>query len=369
MPLTRRELLGGGAAGGLGLAGRSEMRAFQNVLAADRPVLRNRPNIVFILADDLGYGHTGAYGQEIIRTPNIDSLAADGLRFSNAYAGCSVCGPCRSVLMTGMHMGHTPVRENWGGAPIGPDDITVGSVLKGAGYRTGLFGKWGIGAEGTEGIPTRHGFDETFGYLHQVHAHLYYPEYLFKNDRKYALPGNLNHQRKQYSHDVIAAEALNFIRRHKDERFFCYCPFTLPHPEFLVPEDSFAEYRGKLAEPPPRPQRPFYHQAHQPYPHAAYAAMVTRLDRTVGEILALLKELHLDQNTVVFFASDNGTSDRANFFRGNGPFRGGKETMYEGGLRVPMIARWPGKIAANRTSDLPWSFQDVMPTLAAILFT
>jgi arylsulfatase A-like enzyme len=328
--------------------------------------LKRPPNIVFILADDLGWGDLGCYGQRWIRTPNLDRMAREGTRFTDAYAGCTVCAPSRSVLMTGFHMGHTSVRANTGGIPLRPEDVTVAEVLKQAGYATGCFGKWGLGDIGTEGVPWKQGFDEFFGYLHQVHAHFYYPPYLWENDRKFPLPGNQDGKRTTYSHDVIAERALDFIRRHRDRPFFCYVAFTIPHLELLVPEDSLAEYRGKIPEDKPY-RDPRNHYAPQDYPRAAYAAMITRMDRDVGRILRLLAELGLESSTIVFFTSDNGGAGRLwgdEFFQSWGPFRGHKQNLYEGGIRVPMIVRWPGRVPAGRVSDFAWSFQDFLPTAA-----
>lgn len=331
--------------------------------AAARP-----PNIIWIMGDDLGYSDLGCYGQKIIRTPNIDRTAAEGVRFTDAYAGCTVCAPSRSVLMTGKHMGHTSVRSNPGGVPLLAEDVTVAQVLKPAGYATGAFGKWGLGDIGTDGVPWKHGFDEFFGYLHQVHAHFYYPRFLYQNGNEYALPGNENGKRTTYSHDVIAEKALDFIRRKKDQPFFCYMPFTLPHWELLVPEDSLAEYRGKVRE-----ERPFIdksnHYARQDEPHAAYAGMITRMDRDVGRVLALVKQLGLDRDTIVFITSDNGGAMRIvndDYFHSYGPFRGNKQNLYEGGIRVPMIVRWPGRVPAGRVSGFPWMFQDFLPTAAEL---
>ena len=207
-----------------------------------------KPNIVFIIADDLGVGDLSCYGQKHFKTPAIDRIAAEGMRFTQAYSGCTVCAPSRSVLMTGMHMGHTSVRSNPGGVPLLPTDVTVGEVLKSAGYATGGFGKWGLGDKGTDGVPWKQGFDEFFGYLHQVHAHFYYPEFLYANDKRVALEGNTGGKRTTFSHDVIAGKALDFIRRHKDEPFFCYMPLTIPHVELLVPEDELSKHRGKYPE-------------------------------------------------------------------------------------------------------------------------
>ena len=313
------------------------------------------PNIVFILADDLGYGDIGPYGQRYILTPNLDRLAAQGLRFTNAYAGAAVCAPSRSVLMTGLHTGHTAVRANAGTIPIRDEDVTVAEVLQRAGYRTGGFGKWGLGDAETAGVPTKQGFIEFFGYLHQIHAHTYFPEFLWHNERKHMMPGNANGARGEYSADVIAERSLEFIRQHRDERFFLYAAFTLPHGRFEVPND----------EP--------YSSREWPEAERKFASMVTRLDGHVGRILTLLEELKLDRDTIVFFTSDNGgvSADGHDVkrFRSNGPFRGQKGTLYEGGIRVPMIVRWPGRVAAKTTSDVPWGFWDFLPTAAALAGT
>ena len=351
---TRRQFLE--KAGGAMLAAGSLRAA-----VAKRP-----PNIVYIMADDLGWGDLGCYGQKKIRTPNIDRLATEGTRFTDAYSGCTVCAPSRSVLMTGYHMGHTSVRSNPGGVPLLAQDLTVAQVLRKAGYTCGGFGKWGLGDVGTDGVPSKHGFDEFFGYLHQVHAHFYYPPLLYHNQSEYPLEGNDNGRRTTYSHDVIAEKALEFIRRNAGRPFFCYVPFTIPHWELLVPEDSLAEYRGKFPEDMPFPGG---HYAAQDQPHAAYAAMITRMDRDVGRILALLKELKLEENTVVFFTSDNGPATplrKDDYFTSAGPFRGHKQNFYEGGIRVPMLVRWPGKARAGAVSDFPWAFCDFLPTAAEL---
>jgi arylsulfatase A-like enzyme len=320
-----------------------------------------KPNLIWIMADDLGWGDLGCYGQEKIRTPNLDRMATEGMRFMDAYAGCTVCAPSRSVLMTGLHMGHTSVRSNPGGVPLVDSDVTVAEVLKSAGYRTGCFGKWGLGDIGTSGVPWRQGFDDFFGYLHQVHAHWYYPEFLYENEKRYPL------SRGAYSHDAIAGKALDFIRRNRSHPFFCYIPFTIPHWELLAPEDSLAEYRGRF------PVKAFIdprnHYGRQEDQYAAYAGMITRMDRDVGRVLALVKELGLDRDTAVFFTSDNGQAwgiRGDDFFRSAGPFRGHKQNFYEGGIRVPFIARWPGRIAAEKVSRHPWYFADFLPTAAEL---
>jgi arylsulfatase A-like enzyme len=339
------------------------------LVAACRGVPSEPPNIVFILADDLGYGHLGSYGQEQIRTPHIDRLAEQGTRFTQFYSGSTVCAPARSVLMTGMHTGHTSVRGNTGGIPILDDDVTVGEVLQAAGYTTGIFGKWGLGDAETTGVPNRQGFDEFFGYLHQVHAHFYYPYFLWQNEEPYILEGNEGGARGAYTHDVITEKALQFVRDQDDAPFFLYLAYTIPHTELLVPEESFAEYAGQFPEPNPYVS-PNGHYADQPNPRTAFAAMVTRMDRDVGRVLTLLDSLNLSDNTIVFFTSDNGGQRGGgpdlDFFQGNASLRGSKGNLYEGGIKVPMIARWPGRIADGAVSDHPWAFWDVMPTLAEL---
>lgn len=310
---------------------------------------RRKPNVVFILLDDLGAYDFGCYGQQHIQTPAADKLAAEGMKFMAAYAGGAVCAPSRAVLMTGLHGGHAPVRANAGTIPIGPQDVTLASVLRKAGYATGGFGKWGLGDAGSGGVPSKHGFDEFFGYLHQVHAHNYYTPFLWHNEKKVALP------KGTYSADVIADKTLDFVRKHKDEPFFLYACWTLPHGQFEVPDTG--PYAGR----------------DWPEKHKIYAAMVTRADSHYGRLLALLDELKLRDNTVVVLTSDNGApagADRGyEFFRSNGPLRGSKGTVYEGGLRVPFIVRWPGKVKPGSTSRYPVSFCDMMPTLAEICET
>lgn len=351
MQMNRREFLTSAVAS-----------AGHSAAAADR-----KPNIIFILADDLGYSDVGCYGQDKILTPNIDRLAREGMRFTDAYAGCTVCAPSRSVLMTGLHGGHTPIRTNGMGS-LAANETIVTQVLKSAGYANGGFGKWGLGeVPGAPGVPTRKGFDRFFGYLNQAHAHFFYPEFLYDGEHRYPLPGNKNGQRVTYSHDVIANQALDFIKANAKNPFFCYMPFTIPHWELLVPEDSLAQYRGKFEE------RPFIdprnHYARQDESHAAYAAMITRMDRDIGRVMTLLKQLNIDENTIVFFSSDNGPALPIvgdDYFRSKGPFRGHKNNMYEGGIRVPMIARWPGKIPQDKVSRFAWHFEDFMATAAEL---
>lgn len=319
---------------------------------------RSVPNIVLILADDLGYGDVGCYGQKHIQTPNIDRLAEQGTRFTDAYAGASVCAPSRCVLMTGKHLGHARVRGNAASAggvgregrvPLEPEDLTVAEVLKQAGYVTGITGKWGLGEPDTAGIPNRQGFDEWFGYLNQKHAHDYYPEYLWRNQEKVTLEGNLNGQQKQYSHDLCAEFAFDFVRRHGQDRFFLYLAWTLPHGKYMIP--SVEPYADK----------------DWPDDYKVHAAMCTRLDRHVGHLMDLLKQLGLDEKTIVFFCSDNGAVQRRDgVLDSAGPWRGTKGTSYEGGLRTPMIVRWPGRVPAGRVDATPWSFADFLPTAAEL---
>jgi arylsulfatase A len=334
-----------------------------------------KPNIIFILADDLGYAELGCYGQQKIRTPHLDKMAAQGLRFTQHYSGNAVCAPSRCVLMTGLHSGHAYIRTNKetkpdGQQPIPADTVTIARLLRGAGYATGMIGKWGLGMHDSTGAPHKHGFEHFFGYYCQRHAHNHYPTFLWRNAEKAPLEGNPGGATgKQHAHDLFEQEALDFIRKHKGQPFFLYLPFTIPHVALQVPEDSLAEYKGQWQDPPYKGGKGY--QPH-PHPRAAYAAMVTRMDRTVGRILALLGELGLDEDTIVLFSSDNGpTHDGAGgsdsvFFRSAGLLRGFKGSLFEGGVRVPMIVRWPGKTQPGRTSDHISGFQDVLPTLCEI---
>jgi arylsulfatase A-like enzyme len=301
-----------------------------------------KPNIIFILADDLGYGDVGCFGQKLIKTPSIDSLAREGTRFTQFYAGSTVCAPSRCALMTGRHMGRARVRGNGHGV-LQPEDVTVAEVLKEAGYTAGLVGKWGLGNEGTVGEASKQGFDFSFGYLDQTHAHDYWTDHLFRNGQRVEIPP------KTYSHDLMEKEALDFIRREKAKPFFLYAAFTLPHGNFQPPDNE-----------------PYAREAWKTT-HKNVAAMITRLDSTVGKMMRLLKELNLDQNTIVFFTSDNGPRSEGNdFFNSNGGLRGIKRDLYEGGIREPMIVRWPGQVKPGATSDQVWAFWDFLPTAAEI---
>ncbi|RLD80140.1 MAG: arylsulfatase [Bacteroidetes bacterium] len=338
-----------------------------------KQVEETKPNIIFILADDLGYNELGCYGQEIIRTPHIDQLAAEGMRFTQHYSGSPVCAPSRSVLMTGLHTGHTFTRDNReikpeGQAPIPDSALTIAEVLKTQGYVTAAMGKWGLGFPGSEGDPNNQGFDLFFGYNCQRHAHNHYPRYLWRNDEKIMLEGNdRTLYGEQYSQDLFTREALNFIESNKDTNFFLFLPFIIPHVSIQVPDESLEEYKDSIAE-TPYDHHPYYLE--HPYPHAGYAAMVTHMDKAVGWIMYRLQELGLDENTLVVFASDNGPTYArvggadSEFFESAGPFRGMKGSVYEGGIRVPMIARWQGKVEANSTSDHLSYFPDYFATFA-----
>jgi len=332
-----------------------------------------KPNIIFFLADDLGYGEVGCYGQSKIKTPHIDRLASGGVRFTQCYSGNTVCAPSRCVLLTGKHTGHSFIRNNGelpteGQRPIPPDTMTIGRMLKRIGYTTGVIGKWGLGGPGSSGEPNNQGFDHWFGYLCQRHAHNYYPRYLWRNGKKVMLEGNdRGLTGKQYAPDLMEVEALEFIRRNAGTPFFLYFCTPVPHAAIQVPESSLKEYRGKWEDPPYKRTRGYLPH---PAPRAGYAAMVTRMDRTMGRIMALLEALNQDRNTVIFFSSDNGPTFNggtdSKFFNSTGPLRGLKCSLYEGGIRVPMIVRWPGRIRAGSTSDHVAAFWDVLPTLAHI---
>jgi arylsulfatase A-like enzyme len=317
------------------------------------PLSARQPNIVFVMADDLGYGDLGCYGQTRFTTPNIDRLAAEGTRFTQVYAGSTVCAPSRCTLMTGLHTGHCSVRRNMesGSAdlPLPPGDVTVAEVLRGAGYATGGFGKWGLGGPGSSGHPNAQGFDEWFGYLDQRHAHSHYPDHLYRNGARFELDG------KRYSHDLVMDETAAFVRRHAERPFFVYLSLTIPHASLEVPDDSLRGYLGKFQETPFTGK----HYAHQAAPRAAFAAMIDRFDRSMGRLVALLAELGIERDTVVFLTSDNGPHAAGGgdpqFFRSSGPLRGIKRDLYEGGIRVPMIVRWPGTIPAGRVSDKVWA--------------
>ena len=341
-----------------------------------------KPNIIYILADDLGYGDLSCYGQTHFQTPNLDKMAAEGMMFTQHYAGTTVCAPSRSSLMTGLHTGHTPIRGNkeWkpeGQWPIPDSTFTIAEMLKSAGYTTGAFGKWGLGFVETEGSPNKQGFDEFYGYNCQRLAHNYYPGHIWDNETKVVLEENSEDKFGTYAPALIHQRALQFIEKNKDKPFFLYYPNIIPHAELLLPEENLSEFRGKFL-----PEKEYKGSEFgdprfrvggygtQPESHAAFAAMVTLLDKQVGEVLAKLKELGLDNNTIVMFSSDNGPHLEGgadpDYFNSNGPLQGYKRDLYEGGIREPMIVWWPGKVEAGSKTDHVSAFWDVMPTVADI---
>lgn len=342
------------------------------------------PNIIYILADDLGYGDLACYGQELFPTPNLDILAAQGMRFTRHYSGSTVCAPSRSVLMTGLHTGHTPIRGNRevqpeGQAPLPASVLTLAEMLKSAGYVTGAFGKWGLGFPGSEGDPNLQGFDVFFGYNCQRYAHRYYPEYLWENDKKFFLEGNDRTHTTTYAPDVIQERTLEFIRKYKDSTFFAYVPIVIPHAELIVPDDEIlASFRGKFPENAYEggPGADYGSDmvigkyCSQEEPHAVFASMVHRIDTYVGEIQSTLDELGIAENTVLMFTSDNGPHREGGadpeFFNSNGGLRGVKRDLYEGGIRVPFIVSWPGHVEGGSVSDHISAFWDLVPTVADI---
>ncbi len=362
-PVSRRTFLN---QTGLGLAALSA--PFGSLASADAP---KPPNIIYIMADDLGYGDLGCYGQQRIKTPAIDQLAREGLRFTQCYAGSPVCSPSRSVLMTGQHTGHTRVRGNFcmkGGSEgykgerkvrrmyLTREDTTVGHVLRGAGYRTCLVGKWHLGGYEPDATPLNRGFDEFYGRLTQTHSGGYFPKKRHRNRDLVEIPGNQDGKREVFSTDLCTEEAMDFIARHKDQRFFLYLAYKTPHSPYEAPD----------LEP--------YTDEPWPEPEKTYAAMITRLDRCVGKIMQQLRALDIDQDTIVFFCSDNGARSESyqeqtrvmEFFDSSGPLKGYKRDMFEGGIRVPMIVRWPGRVPTGETGDAPWYFADFLPTAAAL---
>ncbi|HKP14636.1 MAG TPA: arylsulfatase [Gemmatimonadaceae bacterium] len=334
------------------------------------------PNVVLIQADDLGYGDLSAYGQAQFRTPALDRLAREGIRFTQYYAGSTVCAPSRTALMTGLHTGHTWIRGN-GEIALRLEDVTIAEVLRTAGYRTAVVGKWGLGIAGSTGQPDRQGFDYSFGFLDHRHAHRQYTDHLWRNGARVAVD-----VANDYVNDLFTRETIGFIDREDRRPFFVYLNYTVPHAELRVPDSSLAEFRGKF------PERPYVNAAadartagaepdgrslgyrSQSEPHAAFAAMITRMDRDIGRIVDHLHDRGLDRNTLIMFVSDNGPHQEGGgdpeFFKSNGGLRGIKRDLYEGGIRVPMIARWVGSIPAGRVSDHPWAHWDMLPTVAEL---
>ena len=340
-----------------------------------------KPNIIYILADDLGYGDLSFTGQEKFLTPNIDKLAKDGMFFSQHYSGSTVCAPSRSSLMTGQHTGHTYIRGNRevqpeGQYPLDSSIVTVAELLKPEGYVTGAFGKWGLGYPSSEGDPNNQGFDEFYGYNCQRIGHNYYPYHMWHNQTKEILKGNIGTKTKTYAPDIIHQKAIGFIEKNKDTTFFMYYPSIIPHAELVAPEEYMKKFRGRLL-----PEKNYkgiddgkgYKNGgygSQKEPHTAFAAMVYLLDKQVGEIRKKVEELGIADNTIIIFTSDNGPHQEGganpNYFNSNANLKGYKRDLYEGGIRVPMIAYWPGKIKQNSTSNHISAFWDFLPTICEI---
>ena len=355
------------------------------------------PNIIYIFADDLGHAELGAYGQRLIRTPHIDRLAAEGIKFTRHYSGAPVCAPSRCMLMTGKHSGHSYIRGNYemggfeddqegGQMPLYEGAFTIPRMLKDKGYTTALVGKWGMGMPGTTGSPLLQGFDYYYGYLDQKQPHNHYPTHLWENDVKVPLDNKYVyvHQTldprsataadfevfrgKDFAPEKMGEKALAFIDQHRSKPFFLYFASTLPHLSLQVPEDFRKMYEGKFEE------KPYYGgKSYAPvmHPLSTYAAMISYLDAQVGMIMDKIKSLGLDRNTIIMFSSDNGNTFNIggvepDFFKGSGGLRGLKMDIYEGGIRVPLIARWPGRIPAGKTSDHISAQYDILPTLAEI---
>lgn len=343
---------------------------------------QRQPNIIYILADDLGYGDLSCYGQQKFKTPNIDKLAARGMLFTQHYSGATVCAPSRSALMTGMHTGHTPIRGNKEIKPEGqhplPDAyVTIPELLKAQGYKTGAFGKWGLGFPGSVGEPLKQGFDTFYGYNCQRLAHHYYPRYLWRNNEVDSLKENVGQAKGVYAPNLIHKEAKSFIKENKDNPFFMFYAAVAPHAELIAPEPYMQKFRGKY-----EPEKNYeghdegegYREGRyesQPESHAAFVAMIAHLDDRVGDIMSDLEAHGIADNTLIIFTSDNGPHQEGgadpDFFDSNGIYRGYKRDLYEGGIRVPMIASWPGKIKANSRSAHVSAFWDVMPTLAELV--
>ena len=361
----------------------STLSLTSSVFAAEKPM-----NVIYILADDLGYGDLSCLGQTKFNTPNLDKLVANGMLFTNHYSGSTVSAPSRSCLMTGMHTGHTYVRGNKeipggeGQEPLPANTVTLPKLLKQNGYTTGCFGKWGLGFPGSTGDPMNQGFDSFYGYNCQREAHRYYPTHLWKNREKVMLTENAKFNLVQYGPDLIHAEALKFLTENKSRPFFAYFSYVAPHAEIIAPEDEIlASFKGKFPETPYKGEVGSEYGADmqvtkycsQAQPHATFAAMVVRLDKQVGEIVAKLKELGLDKNTIIFFSSDNGPHQEGgadpDFFKSYGPFKGVKRDLYEGGIRLPLIAYAPGKVKAGVQSNQICAMWDMMPTIAGITGT
>ena len=349
----------------------SSSMSCKNRQESEKSELNKKPNIIYILADDLGYGDLGCYGQKEIKTPNLDNMAANGMIFTQHYAGSTVCAPSRCSLMTGFHTGHSKVRGN-ADVSLDETDTTVASLLKNAGYKTGLIGKWGLGDVSTPGIPNKQGFDYFFGYLNQIRAHNYYPDYLWRNTTRVPLNneiviaeegyskgiGSASTNKNEYSHDLFTEDALEFMEKSADSSFFLYLAYTIPHAnnEHWLIDDHGMEV----------PDYGIYKSKNWPDKQKGLAAMITRMDSDIGRIKMKLEELGISKNTLIVFSSDNGPhaegGNNPEFFNSNGKFRGLKRDLYEGGIRVPMIVYWPGTIEPGQTSDHISAFWDFLPT-------
>ncbi len=340
------------------------------------PPAPRRPNIIFILADDLGYGDLGCYGQTRIKTPNLDQLAAEGIRFTSCYAGSTVCAPSRAALMLGQHTGHVFLRGNSQSLPLQPEHVTVAKMLRASGYRTAMIGKWALGDEHTTGLPELQGFDDVLGYLNQTHAHDYYTDHLWRHDPGTGfdgwinLHGNLGGKQVEYTHDLFTKAALNFVKINKPDQFnhyrpfFLYLAYTIPHAN----NEAGARTGNTMQVPSAGP----YADEPWPAPEKNKAAMITLLDADIGRLRTRLKELRIDTNTVIFFTSDNGPHAEGvdpKFHASAGPLRGLKRDLYEGGIRVPMIVNWPAQIRPGQVSDFAWANWDFLPTAADIALT
>jgi len=365
--------------------------------ACSTPSKQEKPNIIYIYADDMGYGDVGFNGQKYIKTPTLDKMAEEGIKFTDHYTGAPICAPARCILMTGKHSGRSYIRNNFemhdddpyksGQLPIPDEEETIAEMLKKAGYTTAAIGKWGLGSLASSGSPLKQGFDFFYGYIDQAHAHNHFPAYLFRNDQMVMTrndsfhvhtrfdgddPSDLSAYDKykgpDYSLDLMTVEAKNFIQENKDKPFFLYLPYIVPHKALQVPDESLAMYEGVFEEEPYLGGRGY---SPHPKPLSAYAAMITRMDQKIGEILQLLKELGLDENTLVMFSSDNGPASggglNTRFFESSGIFKGSKGSLYEGGIREPFIARWPGKIKAGRVADHVSAQYDLKATLAELV--
>ncbi len=367
---------------------------FLSLLVFASASFARKPNVILIMADDLGYAELGSYGQKKIKTPRLDKLASEGMSFSRNYSGNAVCAPSRCTLMTGKHPGHAFIRNNGeikpeGQRPIPKKEITIAEVLKSEGYATGAFGKWGLGGPGSEGDPIHQGFDRFFGYNCQRHAHSYYPNYLWSDLKRVPLnneppvPGHASLPKgadpsdprsydvfkgKEYAPDRINEEALKFVRKNKDKPFFLYYPTVIPHVALHVPDEELKPYLAQKWNDPPFSRHQGYGYTPHFTPRAAYAAMITRMDTYIGRVIELVEDLGLTKDTIVIFTSDNGTTHLKlevdyDFFESVGKLRGLKGSLYEGGIRVPLIVKWPGKVKADSQSDLVTGLEDWMVTI------